>query len=431
MVNQQLLDYIKQKLQQGMSREQIKSSLIADGWQEADINEAFVSIDSQNQLSSQENISTQQFPTSFQKPVRKINKTLLAVISIVGILVVAGGIFGYFYYFRETPEKVIEKMWARLAEVKTVEFQGKIKAQGVNVPDLLGEDSFMEPNQQEPSKQTANLSFNFNGKTDINDVNNPKASFVLDIKTDALKKSKQEESILGLEVRLIDKVYYIKLNNIGLIDLSFLLNQWIKIDPEAIVNKFAPEEFKKQIEEVQKQQELTSEQEEKLRQIFAQSKVIKVTEELASEEIEGVNTHHYKFSIDKNELKKLILDINDTVVKGRTLTDKEIAEIDRDLEVIESLGSGEIWVGKKDYLPYKISWEIKEMKESEVGGEQLTATLLFRNYNKPVQIDVPSPVKNFEEIFTQLFGLFLGGMQLPSGGTQLPTPQPNLQLPRP
>ncbi len=41
MVNQQMFDYIKQQLQQGVSREQIKNSLMANGWQENDINEAF------------------------------------------------------------------------------------------------------------------------------------------------------------------------------------------------------------------------------------------------------------------------------------------------------------------------------------------------------------------------------------------------------
>lgn len=44
MVNQQILDYIKQQLQQGINKEQIKSSLMANNWQEADINEAFALI---------------------------------------------------------------------------------------------------------------------------------------------------------------------------------------------------------------------------------------------------------------------------------------------------------------------------------------------------------------------------------------------------
>lgn len=44
MINQQLLDYIKQQSQQGASQEKIKSMLIANGWLESDINEAFGSV---------------------------------------------------------------------------------------------------------------------------------------------------------------------------------------------------------------------------------------------------------------------------------------------------------------------------------------------------------------------------------------------------
>ena len=45
MVNQQMLDYIKQQMQQGVSREQIKSSLMTNGWQAQDIEEGFNNID--------------------------------------------------------------------------------------------------------------------------------------------------------------------------------------------------------------------------------------------------------------------------------------------------------------------------------------------------------------------------------------------------
>ena len=44
MVNQQILDYIKQQVQQGVSREQIKSSLMTNGWSPSDIDEAFNAI---------------------------------------------------------------------------------------------------------------------------------------------------------------------------------------------------------------------------------------------------------------------------------------------------------------------------------------------------------------------------------------------------
>ena len=46
MVNQQLLDYIKQQLQRGVSKEEIKNSLLANGWEEKDIEEAFYLVSS-------------------------------------------------------------------------------------------------------------------------------------------------------------------------------------------------------------------------------------------------------------------------------------------------------------------------------------------------------------------------------------------------
>lgn len=345
---------------------------MANGWQEAVINEAFISINSPMSSTPPDNIAAQQFSTISQQPARRINKTLLAVVSILGILIIGGGVFGYFYYFQETPEKVIEKMKTRLTEVKTLEYQGEI------------------------SDFSINFNINFNGKSDVGDLNNPKGLFAFNIK--------QGESALGLEIRTIDKVVYIKLNGLpnlaGSFDLSVLSNQWIKIDT-------AP------IKEDQKQQELTPEQVEKLKQIVKQAEIFKVTEKLASEKNGEVNTHHYKFLIDKNELKKLIVDII-KVVQDKTLTNEELAEFDKVLEAIETLG-GEIWIGKKDYLPYKILLMLKETAESKTAGQLqlMTVTLSFKNYNKPVQIDIPSSVKSIEEIF----------------GQQLPEFQPNLQLP--
>ena len=44
MINQQLLDYIKQQLGQNVSKEQIKSSLMSGGWLVSDVEEGFNAI---------------------------------------------------------------------------------------------------------------------------------------------------------------------------------------------------------------------------------------------------------------------------------------------------------------------------------------------------------------------------------------------------
>ncbi len=74
MVNQELLDYIKQQLQQGVSQEQIRQSLIANGWQVQDINEAFALL--------QVNIKPK------KRRFRKFIKVILIVLgSLIGLII--------------------------------------------------------------------------------------------------------------------------------------------------------------------------------------------------------------------------------------------------------------------------------------------------------------------------------------------------------
>lgn len=60
MTNQQLLDYIKQRLQQGVAKEEIKNALLAQGWQEEDIDEAFYSASSSPSQPQQPSAPSQQ-----------------------------------------------------------------------------------------------------------------------------------------------------------------------------------------------------------------------------------------------------------------------------------------------------------------------------------------------------------------------------------
>jgi hypothetical protein len=71
MINQQLLDYIKQQSQQGVSNEQIKQSLLSNGWQETDIDETF------NKLTK----------TSIQPKKRKWKKIIFIIIATIVILI--------------------------------------------------------------------------------------------------------------------------------------------------------------------------------------------------------------------------------------------------------------------------------------------------------------------------------------------------------
>ena len=83
MTNQQLLDYIKQQLEQGVSREQIKSSLVANGWQSQDIEEGFNSLNSPLLPKQYSAVSVSSSP--------KMWKILTGV--LVGVAVLGGGVY--------------------------------------------------------------------------------------------------------------------------------------------------------------------------------------------------------------------------------------------------------------------------------------------------------------------------------------------------
>ncbi len=74
MLNQQLLDYIKQQLAQGISKEIISTDLLSQGWQQQDINEAF----SQS--------SGQSAPASVGDATKNGKSTTGLVLGIIGLI---------------------------------------------------------------------------------------------------------------------------------------------------------------------------------------------------------------------------------------------------------------------------------------------------------------------------------------------------------
>lgn len=99
MINQPLLDYIKQQLQQGVSREQIKSSLLTNAWEAQDIDEGFNTIDVSFQSGEYSNFLT--------KAPTKIWKIIL--VSVVGVLFIIGGVYFVSQKFFQPIEKPVEK----------------------------------------------------------------------------------------------------------------------------------------------------------------------------------------------------------------------------------------------------------------------------------------------------------------------------------
>jgi hypothetical protein len=187
MVNQQLLDFVKQSLAQGVTKEKINSDLIANGWTPTDINECFLSLNTPPQIVTpiqpiqaqpvqpvqpvQQPIQTQSIQTSqpvkpIQQPIQQKSTTLSAsqpvtkeptslaakIFSILIILLFLGT-FAAVYYFRNElitipvikdfivnnnikiggfTEDLIDK--AKIEEVKPVPEQKEVLPKDIEVP---------------------------------------------------------------------------------------------------------------------------------------------------------------------------------------------------------------------------------------------------------------------------------------------------------
>ncbi len=83
MVNQQILDYISQQIKQGVSQEQIKNSLIANGWQQQDVEEGF-----SNMVAQSAPGSLSAAPVAIPGGTRKI-----IVGIVIGMMVLGGGVY--------------------------------------------------------------------------------------------------------------------------------------------------------------------------------------------------------------------------------------------------------------------------------------------------------------------------------------------------
>ncbi len=385
MINQQLLDYIKQQTEQGINNEDIKKSLLASGWQEADIQSAFNS-----------SVSSTSGQT---KPVRRFKKMWLVIIAIAaGALIIGGGVYAYFNYY-QSPEKIVTKMRANLPKIKSLEYSGalKIEVKIDNIP--AGYGSYLQLDQQNLNNKTGTYTIDFAGSSDINDLESPKGQFNLSIKADV---PPSEEYTTGLEIIVIDKIIYLKfddLPNVGIMDFSAFKDQWIKFDVEALAKQYGGEKFK---EISNNEQNKRTEEDKKMLEAFDRAKVVRITDRLASEKINGIDTYHYKYVFDKQGTKKFLADYN-KIFPEKALTEKELKDFDKFLEAIEP-PEGEIWIGKKDFLPRKIYFylNLRDFSEVKMSGK-IDFILQFNNFNQPIQTEIPAQTKTIEEVLEEFY----------------------------
>ena len=386
MANQKLLDYVTESLKAGATREQISKNLIDAGWLEADVSEALntpVGADAPKTtletVVAEKNVS--------KKPFKVKTKIIIITAIAVGVLLLAtGGVFAYFKYYVNTPEKVLGRMMQNMTAVKSLEYSGDIKVD-FKASNNLKQSVTILDEAASSTPQSGKLNLDFNGAFDRNNVGNTKGRFLVNITSSLMPEN---STPIGLETMALDKTLYFKINNfpsIGIIDIGNILkDKWFKISLDSL---------KEQTGATKYSDNLTAEQNAKIENIIKNSVILKVGSELPSEKIDGINCYHYKLMIDKAELQKDIIAIV-KIQSDDKISDTEITQINKSFDEV-TLPEPELWINKKELLPMKVSFVTNAKPNESFESLKIDSTLLFKSFNKPVTLQAPDSAQDIKE----------------------------------
>ncbi len=376
----ELVSYIKNAKNHGLSEAEIKQNLVNAGWDAGSIEESFAhakSLEHQTQgnltdhyrQGMQKNISPLTHQTHNQAPELKkgesiqdfsnevitkkgFTKTKIALIVILALLVLSGSAAGAYFFILKSPTKVWEG------------FKKVTRSQIYNSNFKIGYTDENEELKPDFAKRLniKSLKFNFDGKlySDESDTKNPIGSADMQYTFGSGNSSFST----GIKVILLNKIAYM---NIG--ENPFLANMfgdeqidWLKIDLNSI------EESSNQsinTEELNKYKEIFNPSfNEELTKIWEEATFVKMDKYLGREKVDNITTLHFKNTLDKQAIKDAFINTVNKVQEayktaGEDLDPKDFeyvtmivnALVDK-LEIKEF----ETWIGQNDFRLYKVKF---------------------------------------------------------------------------
>jgi hypothetical protein len=448
MPNQDLLNYIQKKLEKGSSMEEIKGILLGHGWQEELVDEAFIYLrlnttpdkietptpltEEINSLLQETNLtetkiespapevtpeneepitSSPQHETTpiinevkietskYEKPkieflkeiVKPSPKNRLIIIFVILLLIIGGISFGY--YYSKEPLLVLSKAIDTTQNIKSIETENQLK---ITLDDVL----LQEMNQNSSIAMEKEYTINTNIAFDYLDVENIKLKQVVSVLNDSL----------NAEISFVNKVLYGKINKIDIDSTKYglpvhqtikdhFINKWVKITDLSKDDLYS--NLKTNIQKV------TQSKTEIMALVKNHPQIIKTIKRMPSEKIAGIDTHHYKIEIDKNNVVDALVEYA-TSKTGEQTQAEEINSLKENFDRYVSINNFEIWIGKKDNLIYKslLDVEIKGLTASEEtttsGSVNIQLTTNTYNHNLPLAISEPQEYINVEELMMAL-----------------------------
>lgn len=450
MAEQQLVDYIKKARDAGQADDQTRNLLYKNGWTEAEVDDAFLSLNqpepqsqavSQPEIKVQPQIVSQPQPQVASQPkpqyqpqsstgamennmprVRK-SHMILKLLMVLIIVIVLGGA-GYFVagqylnlpysnllwsLFAPNPQTVVNNMLTNMEKVTSYHTTTQVDVAATNSTNKtsIGE-----------------LVLNTNSEIDITDINNPKTdgNFIINL---TMPGSSSPLASVSVSLASVGGVSYIQLNNIVVpatfyapgLDISKIQGEWFKIDQDSVKALSQVEGNQVTIPNIPQVNALATVA--KLQNLIASENLISFNKQLNDEVVSGQDTYHYLLTISKDKLEDLL---NKAIALGLSSSSNSqvSSTTNSSSSLIENMAQAfvktcvdaigdinlEVWIGKKDYMLYqdKIDQLIDSNKiepNTNVQAE-VKIDMVNSNFNKPIVVQAPANAQKIEDIVLPL-----------------------------
>lgn len=442
MTTPELIDYIKKSMEGGLPIEDISAKLKANGWEDADIQEAMNIIfgnpvavsekekifleDTETMISERKTDSVESLNminTTHEEPnfKRSKNKIKYVLVTLVPIILLVGGFYAYASgYFLDT-DKISKNLINSFKDNKNFSYQINIDIQG-QAPSV----------DTKLNNETTQL--NLSGEVGFSDEEKIELHNLLSLDLSGLKT----------EIRTIKKndvVYFniLEIPDFGFFSLEPITNKWISIVLEkntGILNEnpllsMAPVDMSIL-------EKITDDKKLKIEEITKGVNFFKITKKHIPSITEGELLYHFNFDLDRESIvsyakgiSSLMKEPEGEILNAHTNNegfsynfsyeiDGQSTVYDQDSSSVSSMMDldydkmfsrfenfkGEAWIGLFDNLPRKIKVDFDYVDTEDTSGHRVKTSLvaLFDNWNSSVSIETPNESVKAEDLLSELMG---------------------------
>ncbi|MFZ2149548.1 MAG: hypothetical protein WAV15_00065 [Minisyncoccia bacterium] len=419
MITKELLDYVRGELQKGKTREEINQTLIAGGgWTAEDLNEVFLKTvatgDTIISPIAPSAPATSFVPPGYGAPVgsavksapiepansgHKHTKLLVGIIALILIVAGAGGAYGYYSGFFISLPRLTAEALSSAKDAKSATYDTTINidfSESKEVSDSL--QLFAEG-----MSGINQVNVTVKGAYDISDKENTKGTTAFSASLGAMSLAGEFRFLNDILYSVITKAPTLSMFPIG----ASIENKWVSI-PLKSENGPIPDSPLSALSPVNPNVlgELTDEQKARLFEMLREASLVKTVKKLPPETILGESAYHFVFDLDQEGIRSYLQAVKEyvnTVGKDNSaLSSFNPESFYEELAKMEDF-EGEIWIGRSDKLPRKVSLKFGiGTKESSNEKVKITIVSIFSDWNKPISITAPAESVPLETFFNEM-----------------------------